>query len=76
MAAQTSDLRHANLGMAALVACVVQTLNETDPTFQERFLTRVGKSYYEFLSDTGDATQELELLAWTRELLTGKSVSC
>jgi hypothetical protein len=35
------DLSHAQTGVAALVACVVQTLNESDPSFQQRFLDRL-----------------------------------
>jgi hypothetical protein len=74
MAEQLSDLHRAKRGMAALVTCVVQTLNETDPSFQERFLANVSKAYYKFRDDTdGDGTEELELLSWTREYLTGFS---
>jgi hypothetical protein len=50
----------------------VQTLNESDPAFQERFLERLKNVYYQFRDDTdGDVTQELELFSWTREYLTG-----
>ena len=74
MTGQTSDLFRAKRGTAALVACVVQTLNESDPSFQERFLKRLGDVYAEFRDNTdGDVIQELELLAWTREYLTGFS---
>jgi hypothetical protein len=72
MTVQKDDLRHAKKGTAILVACIVQTLNESDPSFQERFLEKMGKAYYELRDDTeGDVIHELELLAWTRELLTG-----
>ena len=30
------------MAVAALVACIVQTLRESDPSFQERFLDRLG----------------------------------
>lgn len=74
MAEQTTDLHRAKRGVAALTACVVQTLNESDPSFQERFLKRMSELYYLFRDDTdGDVTQELELLSWTREYLTGFS---
>lgn len=47
MAGKT-DLDHAMRGTAALAACIVQTLTESDPSFQERFLERLGEAYYHF----------------------------
>ena len=74
MTAQTSDLHRSKRGVAVLVACVVQTLNESDPSFEKRFLERLAKAY-RVLKDNelweGDLRQEMEVLAWTRELLTG-----
>jgi hypothetical protein len=76
MTAQTNDLFHAKRGLAALVACMVQTLNESDPTFQERFLANLRKAYSEFSDHTeGDTIQELELLSGIMEYLTGFSVT-
>jgi hypothetical protein len=48
-------------------------LNETDPTFQKRFLDRLSKAYGEIRDnwEGDDLNQELELLSWTREYLTG-----
>jgi len=72
MPEKTNDLHHAKTGVAILVTCVVQTLNESNPTFQERFLNRLGRAYRELKDNTeGDVVQEMELLSWTRELLTG-----
>ena len=72
MTEKTTDLHRAKRGVAALTACVVQTLNESDPTFRERFLENLGNVYYQFRDDTeGDVIQELELFSWTREYLTG-----
>lgn len=69
-----SDLHRAKRGMAALTACVVQTLNESDPTFQRRFLERLEAGYREIKDDwEDDVIQELELFAWTREYLDGYS---
>jgi hypothetical protein len=70
MTTQLSDLHRAKRGVAALVTCLVQTLNETDPSFHERFLANAEKAYYKFRDNT-DGAQELELLNWTREYLTG-----
>ncbi len=73
MNAALSDLHRAKRGTAVLAVCIVQTLNESDPTFQERFLARLGEAYYEIRDNWEgvDLRQELELLQWTRALLTG-----
>lgn len=72
---QTTDLHRAKTGVAILTTCVVQTLNESDPSFQDRFLKRLGNAYRELKDNSeGDVIQEMELLSWTRELLTGFSV--
>lgn len=72
MSGQTSDLHRAKRGVAILAACVVQTLNESDPTFEARFLEKLRRAYCELKDNSeGDVIQEMELLSWTRELLTG-----
>lgn len=74
MAGQTTDLHRAKRGTAILAACIVQTLSESDPSFQKRFLKRLSDAYHELRDNTeGDVIQELELLSWTREYLTGFS---
>ena len=66
------DLHQAKVGMATLIALVVQTLNETDQSFQARFLERCGRAYGEYRDNSeNDPMHILELLNWTRELLTG-----
>lgn len=45
--AKEADLFQAKRGTAVLAACIVQTLNESDNTFQERFLKRLSEAYYE-----------------------------
>ena len=72
--AELSDLHRAKRGVAILATCLVQTLNESDPSFQERFLARLSKAS-DVVKDNmeGDVIQELELLQWTREFLTGFS---
>ena len=68
------DLFRAKRGVAALVTCLVQTLNESDPSFQERFLHRLQKAYYEIQDNwEGNTIEELELLLWTGDFLTGFS---
>lgn len=68
---QLDDLHRAKRGVATLTACVVQTLNESDPSFEGRFLDRLGRAYRELKDNSdGDVIQEMELLSWTREYLT------
>jgi hypothetical protein len=56
--------------VATLAACIIQTLNESDPTFQKRFLKRLERAYDRIRDDMeGDVRQELELLSRVRELL-------
>jgi hypothetical protein len=72
MTDKLSDLHRAKRGVAALTACLVQTLNESDPTFQARFLDKLDRGYRQLRDDTdGDVNQELELFSWTRGYLTG-----
>lgn len=69
---ETKRLDHLAKGTAVLVTCIVQTLNETDPTFQERFLRRLGEAYAELRDNSEQGPlHELELLSWTRSMLTG-----
>lgn len=59
-------------GVAMMNACLVQTIAETDSRFQERYLERLTALYYELRDNSdGDVLQELELVSWTREFLTG-----
>ena len=72
MTKSLTDLHRAKRGMSVLTACLVQTMNETDSSFQDRFLERLSRAYYELRDNSADdSIQELELLSWTRELLTG-----
>jgi hypothetical protein len=69
MADQTNDLGPLKTATAALAACIVQTLNESDPTFQERFLSNLGKVYGELRDAPHGQRDLLETLSWTREML-------
>ncbi len=74
MAEKMDDLFRAKRGVAILATCIVQTLNESDPTFQDRFLEKLSRAYDEVKDNMqGDVRQEMELLNWTREFLTGFS---
>ena len=66
-----TDLDHLKKATAVLAACVVQTLDESDPSFEGRFLERLERAYRELKDNTdGDVQHEMELLSWTRSLLT------
>jgi hypothetical protein len=72
MTDDATELHRAKRGAAMLATCIVQTLNESDPTFQDRFLERLSRAYHELKDNTdGDVRQEMELLSWTRSFLTG-----
>jgi len=72
MSALKDDLSQVKSGTAVLFACVVQTLSESDPSFKTRFLEKLSAAYRDRRDDVARSGQhELELLAWTRELLTG-----
>jgi hypothetical protein len=72
MADSLTDLHRGKRGMAMLAACIVQTINESDSSFQDRFLERLSPGYRELKDNSeGDVIQEIELLSWTREYLTG-----
>lgn len=71
---QRSDLHRAKVGVAVLATCIVETLQDNDPTFRDRFLKKLTDAYYKLRDDSeGDQIEQLELLGWTREFLTGFS---
>lgn len=55
---------------AALVACIVQTLNESDPTFQERFQAKVAR-WYDAMSERGES-HSMETVSWVFDALSSK----
>lgn len=55
------------MAAALLVACVVQTLGESDATMQRRFLERLENVYHDVRDRMG--TDCLETLKWVREIL-------
>lgn len=67
-----SDLHRAKVGVAVLTTCIVETINDSDPSFRNRFLKKMGEAYYKLRDDTeGDQIEQMELLTWTRSFLTG-----
>jgi hypothetical protein len=74
---QEGDLWQLKTGAAVLATCIVQTLDESDPSFEKRFLANLGRAYDQVQERHPDRKMRdvLELLSWTRELLTGWSPS-
>ena len=69
---ELSDLHRAKRGVAILATCIVETLNESDPTFKDRFLTTLERAYRKLKDDSeGDVSEEMSLVLWTHEHLTG-----
>jgi hypothetical protein len=69
---QRSDLHRAKVGVAVLATCIIEAMNETDPTFKDRVLKKMTDAYYKLRDDTdGDQIEQMELLDWTRSFLTG-----
>jgi hypothetical protein len=60
-------------GAAALATCIVRTLNESDPSFERRSLANLERAYAHFREQypDRDVQDAVEMLSWTRELLTG-----
>jgi hypothetical protein len=62
-----SDLDQLKTGVAALVACIVQTIEESDPSFRGRFEQKVS-DWYHYLreNDPSPGLHALEVLNWAR----------
>jgi hypothetical protein len=82
MSAQVDDLWQLKTGMAALAVCIVRTLEKSDHSFEESFLANLDRAYDHFreskVATRADGSPRevqnvLEIMAWTRELLTGWS---
>ena len=76
---QEGDLWQLKTGTAALVVCIVRTLQKSDPDFEDRFLKNLERAYDHFRDRTykdrhdqpRDVQEICEMISWTRELLTG-----
>ena len=68
------DVGSVQSGTAVLIAALVETMNDGDPTFKERFLKNLTHAYCkERDSSRFDSAKNLEMFRWTRTLLTGFS---
>ncbi len=73
MKVPTDDLTQIKLATAYVAASIVQTLNDAQPDFQQRFQTTLGEAY-KTLRDEGGTEAGLELLLWTMETVKRKIV--
>jgi hypothetical protein len=60
-------------GAAVLVTCLVETLNDADPTLRDRFVKKLEQAYEIAKEDANTARgiSIMEALSWTRQNLTG-----
>lgn len=69
MADQANDQTATNLAIATVAACIVQTIDETDSTFRQRFLTNLEKAYYRLRNSDMGHLGTIEILRNVRELV-------
>ena len=68
---KTEDpLENVKKATAILITCVVEAMAETDAGFKDRFLVNLSESYSKIRNDADDLNA-LELLNWTRSMVTG-----
>lgn len=66
------DPDQTKMAVAALVACVVQTMRETDPSFEKRFRAQLKNWYGTLKADKRTSGLDcLEPLIWCREMIAG-----
>ena len=71
-----SEVQNASRGVAVLATCIVESMNETDPYFRDRFLENLSKAYSKLKDDSdNDELPSMELISWTRSLITGFNFS-
>ena len=66
------DLSRAKHSAALLAACIVETANDSDPTFKARFLDRLAEAHQLVRHEP---QTDGEVFSWVREILTGFSFS-
>ena len=59
----TKELHRAKRGVAILAACIVETLNETDHSFKERFLAKLGEGHADRAARLGHRRATIQFLA-------------
>lgn len=72
MSNPVEKMQSVKTGVAALAACVVQTMEELQPGTRKLFLIKLEEAYRELRdSERSKGVDCLEILSWTREMITG-----
>ncbi|WP_315716483.1 MULTISPECIES: hypothetical protein [unclassified Bradyrhizobium] len=71
---EDAPLPNVKKATAILVTCLVETLADADPSFKDRFVAKLDSAYAKIRNDTDDLNA-LELLSWSREMVTGFSLA-
>lgn len=65
----TADTAQTRLAIAALAACLVRSLGESNPGLQSRFEALLEKAYHNLQGASVAHTGAMETLTWTRQFL-------
>jgi len=66
---RSNPIDQTRLAMAALSACLVDALGESEPAFQARFKENLEHAYNNIRDMEGSNVAAMEILHWTREFL-------
>jgi hypothetical protein len=67
---KTTDVENVKKATAILITCVVDAMSGLDEDFKNRFVKNLDRDYAKIRHDTDDLNA-LELLSWTRSMVTG-----
>jgi hypothetical protein len=78
MLTEQTELSQLKQAVAILITCIVDALTDANPTFKGRFLINLDEAYAQVREAGGTAMNpkamhDLEVLSWTREMVTGWS---
>lgn len=71
MADNKEHLDQTRLALAALAACIAQTLGEQDSTFVPRLNAHLENIYLQLRDSEADNLGAIETIGWVREFLRG-----
>jgi hypothetical protein len=69
---KNDNLRQVKIAIAALAACLVDALKESDPLITQKFVARLDAAREKFRNNSdADPQQVLDVLHWATEMLNG-----
>jgi hypothetical protein len=68
--AKDTKLDNVKKATAILITCVVDAMGDLDADFKNRFVKNLDRGYAKIRNDSDDLSA-LELLSWTRTMVTG-----